>query len=53
MAQAWCIEGSERCTVNTRKIHNATFLPIYPKYTKISKNICEAQGVANSNPINV
>lgn len=53
IAQAWCLEGSERCIVNTRKIHNGSYLPIYPKFTQISKNICAAGGVANSNPINV
>lgn len=53
MAQAWCIEAAERCTNNTRKINNSLYLTVYPKYTQISKNICAAQGVANSNPINV
>lgn len=53
MAQAWCIEAAERCNINRRKIENATYGKIYPKYAEIARNICAAQGIANSNPINV
>lgn len=53
MTQAWCIEAAERCTNNNKKINDSRYLSVYPKYTQISKNICSAQGVANSNPLNV
>lgn len=53
IAQAWCIEAAERCNINGKKINDASYQNIYPKYTQIAKNICAAQGVANSNPINV
>lgn len=53
IAEAWCIEAAERCTVNTRKIYNGTYLPVYPKFTQISKNTCAAQGISYTNPINV
>lgn len=53
MAKAWCIEAAERCRINDRKLHNSDYLKIYPQFQQISKNICEAQGVASINPINV
>lgn len=53
MTKAWCTEAAERCTNNNKKIHDAQYTTIYPQYTQISKNICNAQGVANSNPLNV
>lgn len=53
MTHAWCIEAAERCLNNNRKIHDSRYLSAYTKYSQISKNICSAQGVANSNPLNV
>lgn len=53
MTHAWCIEATERCLNNNKKIHDSRYLSAYTKYTEISKNICAAQGVANSNPLNI
>lgn len=53
LTKAWCTEAAERCTNNNKKIHDARYTTIYPQYTAISKNICSAQGVANSNPLNI
>lgn len=53
MTHAWCIEAAERCLNNNKKINEASYNKIYPKYTQISKSICEAGGVANSNPLNI
>lgn len=53
MTKAWCIEASERCRINNRKLHNPDYLNVYSNFRQISKNICKAQGVASINPINV
>lgn len=53
ITQAWCIEAADRCLVNNKKIHNTLFTNVYPKHSQISKNICSAQGVANSTPLNI
>lgn len=53
MTHAWCIEAAERCVNNNKQIHDPRYLSAYTKYTAISKNICTAQGVANSNPLNI
>lgn len=53
MAKAWCTEAAERCLNNNKKIHDSQYGTIYPLYTQISKNICNAEGVANTNPLNV
>lgn len=53
LTKAWCTEAAERCINNNKKIHDARYKTIYPQYTQISKNICSAQGVANSNPLNI
>lgn len=53
MVQAWCIEAAERCRINNKKIHDPQYKTIYPLYTQISKSICNAEGVANSNPLNI
>lgn len=53
MAQVWCVEAADRCMSNNRKIRDNRFNSVYSKYSEISKNLCTAQGVANSNPLNV
>lgn len=53
MTHAWCIEAAERCLNNNKKINDASYNNIYPKYKQISEAICSAQGVANSNPLNI
>lgn len=52
MTETWCIEAAERCLNNNKKI-TTPYNKIYPKYSQISKTICGAQGVANSNPLNI
>lgn len=53
LTKAWCTEAAERCIINNKKIHDPRYQTIYPQYTQISKNICDTQGVANSNPLNI
>lgn len=53
LAQTWCLEAAERCRSNAKKMHDPSYLAIYPKYTTISKQICSNGSVVAPNPINV
>lgn len=53
MAEAWCVDASDRVKSNLRKTHSSDFIENYKRMSVISKNVCEIQGVVQSNPLGV
>ncbi|KAL9706199.1 hypothetical protein quinque_009717 [Culex quinquefasciatus] len=53
MSQAWCVEGHNRVQQNILRIKSDAFQSNYQKMGQIAKNICDHQGVAHTNPLEV
>uniref|UniRef100_U5EW83 Very long-chain specific acyl-CoA dehydrogenase, mitochondrial n=1 Tax=Corethrella appendiculata TaxID=1370023 RepID=U5EW83_9DIPT len=53
MAQAWCVDASDRVSKNLQKIHDNKFTSNYKRYKQIAKNICKNDGVAHQNPLEI
>ncbi|XP_049538085.1 very long-chain specific acyl-CoA dehydrogenase, mitochondrial-like isoform X1 [Anopheles darlingi] len=51
MTKAWCIEANARVRNNIRQVHNGAFLKNHETMSSIAKNVCEQQGVVQSNPV--
>ncbi|XP_015126147.1 very long-chain specific acyl-CoA dehydrogenase, mitochondrial [Diachasma alloeum] len=51
MAQAWCTEAASRVADNLKIIKSDTYLKNFNRFRQISKNICDAEGVATTTPL--
>uniref|UniRef100_A0A2M4A486 Very long-chain specific acyl-CoA dehydrogenase, mitochondrial n=1 Tax=Anopheles triannulatus TaxID=58253 RepID=A0A2M4A486_9DIPT len=51
MTKAWCMEANARVRNNIRQVHNGAFLKNHETMSAIAKNVCEQQGVVQSNPV--
>ncbi|XP_012539464.1 very long-chain specific acyl-CoA dehydrogenase, mitochondrial [Monomorium pharaonis] len=51
MAQTWCMEVSDRAAYNLRQVSSSKQLDIFKNLSKISRNMCDAGGSVQSNPL--
>lgn len=51
MAQTWCTEASSRVAYNLKVIGSKKYLDLFDNFGKISRNMCNAGGCVNSNPL--
>ncbi|XP_071441841.1 very long-chain specific acyl-CoA dehydrogenase, mitochondrial [Hetaerina americana] len=53
IASVWCNEASERVKLNLGQLTSGTHLENFSKLSLISKNMCEAGGMVQGNPLNL
>ncbi|XP_067008647.2 very long-chain specific acyl-CoA dehydrogenase, mitochondrial [Anabrus simplex] len=53
MTQVWCSEASERVAQNLASIRDSNTLNNFTMMSNIAKNLCEAGGVLQKNPLNL
>ncbi|XP_076238522.1 acyl-CoA dehydrogenase very long chain [Calliopsis andreniformis] len=51
MAQTWCIEASNRVSLNLNSISSSQQLDAFEKLSKISRNMCDVGGCVPLNPL--
>ncbi|XP_011166483.1 very long-chain specific acyl-CoA dehydrogenase, mitochondrial [Solenopsis invicta] len=51
MAQTWCAEASNRAASNLQQVNCNKQLNIFNNFSKISKNVCDAGGCVQVNPL--
>ena len=51
MAQTWCSEASSRASLNLNSVSSAQQLDIFSRLSKISRNVCDAGGAVQLNPL--
>lgn len=51
MTQVWCSEAASRVAYNLKVINTAKNLDIFTKLSKISNNLCDAQGVVQNSAL--
>lgn len=51
MAETWIFEAGERIDINLKSVGSGKNLDNFTKLSNISKNICDAVGVVQQNPL--
>lgn len=51
MAQSWCAEASSRAAYNIKVLNSKKYLDLFDNFGKISRNVCNAGGCVQSNPL--
>lgn len=51
MAETWTVEASDRVKQNLKAISTGQYLDNFSKMHRIAKKVCEAEGIAQQNPL--
>ncbi|KAF2880484.1 hypothetical protein ILUMI_25691 [Ignelater luminosus] len=52
MAETWVFEASNRVKSNLKSVSKGNYLDSFTKMNSIGKNVCEAGGIVQNNPLN-
>lgn len=51
MAETWTVEATDRVKQYLNAIASGQYLDNFTKMTRIAKTVCEAEGIAQQNPL--